>query len=248
MNLLKGKTAVVTGCSRGIGKAILENFAENGADIFAVIRKENPEFSEHCSRLMKENGVNIHIVYIDFESEESVKCGSREILAAKKPIDIMVNNVGVSMPLRSLAMTKMDTIREVFQVNLFSQLLMTQLISKNMMRCKKGSIIFISSSAAFDGGANIEYSASKAAVIGSVRRLALELAPYGIRVNAVAPGLTDTDMGNSMSEEDEKIALSMNIMHRKGMPREIADAVLFLASDMASFITRQVLRVDGGLL
>ncbi|MCI7784841.1 MAG: SDR family oxidoreductase, partial [Succinivibrio sp.] len=111
----------------------------------------------------------------------------------------------------------------------------------------KGSIIFVSSSAAFDGGANIEYSASKAAIIGAAKRIAKELCVGGIRVNVVAPGLTSTDMGNSMSEEDEKVALSMNLMKRKGQPSEIADAIAFLASDMASFITAQVLRVDGGL-
>jgi 3-oxoacyl-[acyl-carrier protein] reductase len=116
-----------------------------------------------------------------------------------------------------------------------------------MMRHKSGSIIFLSSSAAYDGGANVEYSASKAAVIGSVKRLAVEFGVYGIRVNAIAPGLTDTDMGAGMSEEDEAIALSMNIMHRKGKPEEIADVAVFLGSDMSSFVTAQVLRVDGGL-
>ena len=153
----------------------------------------------------------------------------------------------MSNPLNSFAMTKMETIRSAFEVNLFGPMLLTQLLARNMMRNKSGSIVFVSSSAAFDGGANIEYSASKAAIIGEVKRLAVEYGPYNVRVNAVAPGLTATDMGNSMSEEDEKIALSMNIMKRKGEPREIADTVAFLASDMSSFITAQVIRADGGL-
>ncbi|MBR6159360.1 MAG: SDR family oxidoreductase [Lachnospiraceae bacterium] len=244
---MKGKTAVITGCNRGIGKAILENFAENGADVFAVVRKENEEFSRYIDELSHKYGVTITPTYIELKDEESVRSGAREIIGTKVPIDILVCNAGVGLPLNTLAMTKMDTIKEVFEINLFSQMLLTQLIARNMMRNKKGSIVYISSSAAYDGGANIEYSASKAAITGMVKRLAVEYGPFNIRVNAVAPGLTATDMGNSMSEEDEKIALSMNIMKRKGKPEEIANAVAFLASDNSSFITAQVLRVDGGL-
>ena len=245
--LLEGKNAVITGCNRGIGKAILEDFAKHGANIFAIARKESEEFLNNIEDLKKTYNVSITPVYMDLSNEDEVRAGAKEIIGAKVPIDVLVNNAGISNPLNSLAMTKMDTIKEAFEINLFGPMLLTQLLARNMMRNKKGSIVFISSSAAYDGGANIEYSASKAAIIGEVKRLALEYGPFNIRVNAVAPGLTSTDMGNSMNEEDEKIALSMNIMKRKGEPREIADTVTFLGSDMASFITAQVIRVDGGL-
>ena len=251
--ILKGKVAVITGCNRGIGKAILENFARNGADVFAVVRKESEEFSDYIDGLKREYSVSIIPIYIELSDEESIREGAKAILGykdengQKKAVDILVNNAGMSNPLSSFAMTKMDTIRSAFEINLFGPMLLTQLIARGMMRSKSGSVVFVSSSAAYDGGANIEYSASKAAIIGEVKRLAVEYGPYNIRVNAVAPGLTATDMGNSMNEEDEKIALSMNIMKRKGEPREIADAVAFLGSDMSSFITAQVLRVDGGL-
>ena len=251
--LLEGKTAVVTGCNRGIGKALLENFAKNGADVFAVVRKEQEEFTLYINELMSEYKVDIIPIYMDLSNEDEVRSGAKSIIGykdasgEKKRIDILVNNAGMSNPLNSFAMTKMETIRSAFEVNLFGPMLLTQLLARNMMRNKSGSIVFVSSSAAFDGGANIEYSASKAAIIGEVKRLAVEYGPYNVRVNAVAPGLTATEMGNSMSEEDEKIALSMNIMKRKGEPREIADTVAFLASDMSSFITAQVIRADGGL-
>lgn len=246
--LLENKTAVVTGCNRGIGKAILTRFAENGANVFAVVRKENQEFSAYCKELEEKNKIKIYEVYADFSSEEEVQNAVKEIRKYKIPVDILVNNIGMANPLNILTMTRMETIHQAFQVNLFSALLLTQGIAKMMMRQQRGSVVFVSSSAAFDGGANIEYAASKGAIHGAVKRLAVELGAFGIRVNAVAPGLTSTDMGNSMSEEDEAIALSMNVMKRKGEVTEIADSILFLASDMASFITGQILRVDGGLL
>lgn len=247
MELLKGKTAIITGCNRGIGRATLEKFCAYGADVFALVRQESEPFLQDIEKLKAQYGVEIIPIYADFKVEDEVKQAVKSILSYKKNIDILVNNIGIANPQAMFTMTKMETIKDAFQVNLFSSILLTQLISRSMLRNKKGSIIFVSSSAAFDGGANIEYSASKAAIIGAAKRIAKELCVGGIRVNVVAPGLTSTDMGNSMSEEDEKVALSMNLMKRKGQPSEIADAIAFLASDMASFITAQVLRVDGGL-
>lgn len=247
MELLKGKTAIITGCNRGIGRATLEKFCAYGSDVFALVRQESESFLQDIEKLKAQYGVEIIPIYADFKVEDEVKQAVKSILSYKKNIDILVNNIGIANPQAMFTMTKMETIKDAFQVNLFSSILLTQLISRSMLRNKKGSIIFVSSSAAFDGGANIEYSASKAAIIGAAKRIAKELCVGGIRVNVVAPGLTSTDMGNSMSEEDEKVALSMNLMKRKGQPSEIADAIAFLASDMASFITAQVLRVDGGL-
>ena len=247
MELLKGKTAIITGCNRGRGRATLEKFCAYGADVFALVRQESESFLQDIEKLKAQYGVEIIPIYADFKVEDEVKQAVKSILSYKKNIDILVNNIGIANPQAMFTMTKMETIKDAFQVNLFSSILLTQLISRSMLRNKKGSIIFVSSSAAFDGGANIEYSASKAAIIGAAKRIAKELCVGGIRVNVVAPGLTSTDMGNSMSEEDVKVALSMNLMKRKGQPSEIADAIAFLASDMASFITAQVLRVDGGL-
>lgn len=246
--LLEGKNAIVTGCNRGIGLATLKALCNHGANVFAVVRRKTDEFQLECNQLMKDYGVMIDIVEADFNDEEQVAKAAKEIIAYKKDLDILINNVGIANDLNLFTMTKMDTIKETFQINFFSAILFTQLISRAMMRKKKGSIIFLSSSAAFDGGSGMEYSASKAAIIGATKRLARECGKFNIRVNAVAPGLTETDMGNSMSEEDEAIALSMNVMGRKGKPDEIADGIVFLASDMSRFITGQTLRIDGGLL
>lgn len=244
--MLEGKTAVITGCNRGIGKEIMWDYVKNRAKVFAVVRRESDEFKAYCEELRDAYNAEIIPVYMDLQNQDKIKAGAKEILSHKIPIDILVNNAGVALPQRMFFMTKMETIREVFDVNFYAHVLLSQILGKSMMKNKSGSIIFLSSSAAFDGGANVEYSASKAAIIGLTRRLAVELGGYGIRVNAIAPGLTDTDMGQ-MSEEDEAKALSMNIMGRKGKPGEIADAAVFLGSDMSSFITAQVLRVDGGL-
>lgn len=246
--LLENKTAVVTGCNRGIGKAILTRFAENGANVIAVVRKESETFSQYCDELEKKNDIKIHTVYADFSSEDEVNNAVKEIRKLKLPIDILVNNIGISNAGSMLALTKMEDIKKVFQVNFFSTIYFTQLLSKSMIKQRKGSVVFVSSTAVYDAWSNVEYTASKAAIVGAVRRLAIELGVYSIRVNAVAPALTDTDMAKGMSQEDTEIAISRNIMKRKGKPEEIADSVLFLASDMASFTTGQILRVDGGLL
>ena len=219
-----------------------------GASAFALVRREDAAFTEHCAALSEKYGVDVRMVYADFENENAVTAAAREILKTKERIDILVNNIGVAFPQRMLAMTPMEAVKRSFQINVFSGMLFTQLISKSMMRGRRGSIVFLSSSAAFDGGANIEYSAGKAAVLGEVRRLAVELGGFGIRVNAIAPGLTDTDMGGITSEEVKAAAMSRNIMKRMGEPEEIADAAVFLASDLSRFMTGQTLRVDGGLL
>ena len=247
MDSLKGKVAVLTGCNRGIGKAILQELVESGVNVFTITRKEDQEFTQYCLERASEYNVEIHNFYAELSDRDEVIAAAKAILAQKVPIDILINNAGIGNPECMLQLTREDTFRNVFEINYFSAIWLTQLISKNMMKHKKGSIIFVSSSAAFDGGANVDYCSSKAAMLGAVKRLALELGGFGIRVNAVAPSLTETEMGNSMNEEDEAKALSMNIMHRKGKPEEIAKAVAFLSSDDASFITAQTIHVDGGL-
>lgn len=247
--LLKGKTAVITGSNRGIGKATLERFAMHGANVFAHARKETEEFKDVCKKTSEKYNVSIVPLYFDVADEDAVKEGIKKIAKTVKDIDILVNNVGVVNNVKLFQMMNIQEIREQFEVNFFSHLLITQLISRFMIRRRKGSIINISSCAGIDGNTGmLDYVSSKAAIIGATKRLAIELGAYNIRVNSVAPGLTETEMGNKMDEKLLEDMLRKLVIKRKAKPEEIADAIVFFASDMSSFITGQVMRVDGGML
>lgn len=247
--LLKGKNAVITGCNRGIGKAVMIKFAQNGADIIAHARKKTEEFESECKKIAAQYDVNIMPVYFDATDSGQIKAAVKQIAGITRDIDILVNNMGTVQSVKLFQMTAMQEIRDEFDVNFFAQMEFTQYISRFMMRRKKGSIVNISSCAGLDGNTGmLQYVSSKAAMIGATKRLAIELGVLGIRVNSVAPGLTDTEMGSKMSGELEQETLQHLIIKRKANPEEVADAVLFMASDMSSFITGQVLRVDGGML
>jgi 3-oxoacyl-[acyl-carrier protein] reductase len=246
--LLKDKNAVITGCSRGIGKKILEAFAQNGANIWACYRKPDPETEKYLKELSEKNGITITPVYFDLAIEEQIKDGIKTISSSKQKIDVLVNNAGITF--NSLfQMTSVIKMREIFEINYFSQMVFTQYIAKIMVKYKGGSIINISSTAALDGNSGRSvYGASKAAVLCSTKAMAEELAMYNIRANCIAPGLTGTDMvTESMTSETIQKTVDQTKLKRMGQPSEIAEAVLFLASDMSSYITGQVIRVDGGL-
>ncbi len=248
MLLLKNKNTVITGCNRGIGKEIVRVFAENGANIWACVRRESGTFSKYINNLEQKHSVSINPVYFDLSDEEQIKTGVKTIKEVKESVDILVNNAGAIFT-ALFQMTSMKKLKEMFEINYFSQMLLTQYISRIMMRQKSGSIINISSSAALEGNeGRTGYASAKAAMIASTKVLAKELAPYNIRVNAVAPGLTQTEMMESSTPEDAlKETLNRICMKRVGQPEEIANSVLFLASDLSSYMTSQVLRVDGGM-
>jgi len=246
--LLKGKTAVLTGSNRGIGKEILKVFAKNGANIWACVRKLDNDFIDYTKDIGTDFKVKITPLAFDLSNEGQVKEGIKIIRSAKLPVDILVNNAGVIFT-ALFQMTHINKIKEIFEINYYSQMLLTQSITKLMARQKYGNIINISSSAAIEGNeGRTAYASSKAALIAATKVLAKELAIYNIRVNAIAPGLTETDM---MKESTPKEALNETLnricMRRSGRPEEIANAVLFLASDLSSYITSQTLRVDGGM-
>lgn len=242
--MLSGKTAVITGASGGIGSACVKLFLEQHAEVFAFIRTKESLAED---RIPKAEG--IHFIECDLCSEASIKAAAKELSGASDHIDILVNNAGTVPDSTSFHMTSAGKLRQTFEVNFFGQSILTQYISRMMARNKQGSIVNISSVAAFDGTpGQFEYAASKAAVLGATKELAIELGRYGIRVNAVAPGITKTKMISGMSEELHNNTMDRCIMKREAEPYEIANAVLFLASGMSSYITGQVLRADGGLI
>lgn len=244
--LLEGKTAIITGSNRGIGKEILLRFAEAGADIWACARQENAEFEEFLEKISSQCHVQIRPVYFDLQEEGQVKSAMQSIIKQKQAIDILVNNAGIAHG-ASFQMTSMDKLKEVFEVNYFSQILIMQMVSRYMMRQKKGSIINMASVGGIEANPGyLAYGSSKAALIWATRCLAKEMGAHGVRVNAVAPGLTETSMGHYKSEQEIEKVIARTSLHRMGKPQEIADAVLYLASEQSSFMTGQILSVDGG--
>lgn len=246
--LLKGKNAIVTGCARGIGNAILTGFAREGANVWACCRSRTSEFEGLCEKLGESNGVKVAPLYFDITDSAKMKEAVKSILAEKVPVDVLVNNAGITYN-ALYQMTSLERMREVFEVNFFSQFSLTQYVVKQMTRQKSGSIINVSSTAALDANPGRgAYGASKAAVVCMTRTMAHELASQNIRVNAIAPGITDTDMvGQSMTGGAIEEAIGKTRMKRIGNPSEIANAAVFLASELSSYVTGEVIRVDGGL-
>lgn len=245
--LLQGKTAFITGCSRGIGKSTLEIFAQNGANVFASFRSQDEKHERYCKDISEKYNVKIVPLYFEMGDYAQIKNSLQNIFNYKKNIDILVNNAGVTNN-TLFNMISIQSIKEIFEVNLFSHLYIIQIISKIMMRYKTGSIINVSSISGIDGIAGqVAYSTSKAALIGATKSLSKEFITHGIRVNAIAPGFTDTDMFKNVPAAVYDSCIGRVDLKRAGKPDEIATAILFLASDMSSYVTGQVIRADGGM-
>ncbi|XFA99094.1 SDR family NAD(P)-dependent oxidoreductase [Candidatus Izemoplasma sp. B36] len=247
MRMLKNKVSLITGCNRGIGKAILELYAQNGSKIYAHSRKKNEDFVEFLNHLSEKYDVEIIPVFWDLTDYNEMKIFFRKLVKSKEYIDVLVNNAGVTYNSLFL-MSSIVELRKQFEVNFFALYQLTQYIVKLMTKAKKGSIINVSSTAAFDGNmGKSAYGPSKAAVHALTQTLSAELGAYNIRVNSVAPGVTDTDMLKSMPENIVLETIEQTDIKRLGKPIDIANTVLFLGSDYSSYISGQVIRVDGGL-
>lgn len=241
------KTVIITGAGGGIGLAVMKNFAAQGADIIACEYKETENFTEKWDAIAEEFGCKVYPIYFDLSDEEAIKTGLKEISALKIPIDVLVNCAGIAK-FGPVIMTSQTMLKQIFQVNYFAQVQITQFIAKLMMRAKKGSIINLASIAGMEATpGNCAYGASKASVVSFTRVAAQELYPLGIRVNAVAPGFISTPMQQNVDKATAEKEMQRQAIKRYGEPEEVAQVISFLASDEASYVTGQIIRLDGGM-
>lgn len=237
---------IITGANRGIGKTMVEVFAANGHNVWACARKQNPDFEEKLRNLSTQYNVWVKPVYFEMTDDVSLKEGLNSIFADKQPIDVLVNNAGIST-VGLLSQTKVEDVKRLFDVNYFSVLRIIQLVCKKMIMKRKGCIINMASLAGIEPQpGKIAYGSSKAAVILMTQCLAKELGPLGVRVNAIAPGPIETEMIHQYRDDMLKQLASESSLRRLGKPEEIAQTALFLASEQASYINGEIIKVDGG--
>jgi 3-oxoacyl-[acyl-carrier protein] reductase len=244
---LKGKTAVVTGGSRGIGKSIALELASKGANVVVNYTK-NIESAEAVVGEIKAMGVSGMAIKADVSNNAEVENLVNEVLNTFGSIDILVNNAGITRDNLIIRMTEKD-FDDVINTNLKGAFICTKAVSKVMIKQKAGKIINISSVVGIIGNAGqSNYAAAKAGLIGFTKSMAKELAKRGINVNAVAPGFIETDMTSKLPEKVKEEFINNIPLTRIGKPQDIAKTVLFLASEYSDYITGQVINIDGGMV
>lgn len=247
MQLLAGKVALVTGASRGIGKAIALAYAQQGASV-AFSYLQSTDMALQVETELLNMGVQAKAYQSDASQFDAAHALVQQVVADFGRIDILVNNAGITRDglLMRMSETQWD---DVMQSNLKSAFNMTHAVAPLMMKNRAGCIVNISSVVGVMGNiGQANYAASKAGLIGLTKSVAKELGARNVRCNAIAPGFIVTDMTNATSEEQRKMWMNMVPMRRGGTPKEVADVAVFLASDMASYVTGQVISCCGGLL
>ncbi len=247
MKLLQGKTAIITGASRGIGKGIAEIFAKNGANI-AFTYSSSVESAQALEKELNAMGVKAKGYQSDASDFNEAQAFVDAVLEDFETVDILINNAGITKDNLLMRMSEED-FDKVIDVNLKSVFNMTKAIQKTFLKQRSGSIINMSSVVGVKGNAGqTNYSASKAGVIGFSKSVALELGSRNIRCNVIAPGFIETEMTAKLNEEVVKGWRDAIPLKRGGSTEDVANACLFFASDMSSFVTGQVLNVCGGML
>lgn len=246
--LLEDQIVLITGAGKGLGQATVESFAKAGAAVIYANDIVEGSIEDNAKRLMDEYHVEIIPMYFDVSDQAAVKKAIIQIKKEHKYLDTLVNNAGVMTDALIGSVTR-PLIDSIYKVNVFGMMDLLQWGAKLMQKRRRGSIINLSSIVGITGNpGQLVYSSTKGAIISMTKTAAKELAPYNIRVNAIAPGMIDTDMMRSVGEEHLAHHLNNIPFGRLGEPREIADVCVFLASDMASYVSGQVIAVDGCVL
>ena len=241
-----GKSAIITGGSRGIGKTIAKKFAD--CDAFVMVGDIDADSGEKTAQMIRENGGQAHFLQSDVSKLEDMNALVRRTVEEFGRVDILVNNAGITRDNLLIRMSESEW-SDVLAINLSGVYNGTKAVARAMMKQRWGRIINITSVSGITGNAGqCNYSAAKAGIVGLTRSAARELATRGITVNAVAPGLIETDMTAQLPEKALEYILGNIPVKRIGKPEDVASAVLFLATDLAGYITGQVLHVNGGLL
>ncbi|MDR2053451.1 MAG: 3-oxoacyl-[acyl-carrier-protein] reductase [Treponema sp.] len=241
--MLENKKALVTGASRGIGRAVSEIFLKEGAEVWGIGTREPADLAER----VKGSGGRFHWTNADLGRVDSVENVIEELIKVSGGFDILVNNAGITRDNLSFRMSLAD-FQKVLDVNLSAAFLAARTVGRDMIRRKSGSIINMASVVGVHGnGGQANYAASKGGLIAVTKSIALEVASRGIRVNAVAPGFITSDMTSAIPGAAKSAMLDRIPLKRPGAPEDVAAAVLFLASDASSYITGQLISVDGGM-
>ncbi|MGA1227237.1 MAG: 3-oxoacyl-[acyl-carrier-protein] reductase [Tamlana sp.] len=247
MKLLEGKTAIITGASRGIGKGIAKEFAKQGANV-AFTYSSSVEAANELEKELVALGVKAKGYKSNAASFEEAQKLADDVVAEFGNIDVLVNNAGITKDNLLMRITEED-FDTVIEVNLKSVFNMTKAVQRTMLKQRKGSIINMSSVVGVKGNAGqTNYAASKAGIIGFSKSVALELGSRNIRSNVVAPGFIETEMTAKLDEEVVKGWRSGIPLKRGGTPEDVANVCVFLASDMSDYVTGQTINVDGGML
>ncbi len=244
--ILDGKNVLITGTAGGIGSEMVRYFAMQGANVFAHARKETEAHRAFCEEVSKESGTEVSPIYFDLNNADEIKEGIKELRGKKVPIDALVNNAGIGS--NSLfQMTSIDELRLVFESDFFGPYILTQYISKMMVRQGSGSIVTISSTSALDGNSGKSaYGAAKAALITMTKSIAEELGRSGVRANTICPGVIMTEAAKMMPDYIFDIEREATFLGKLGEPLDVAKVAAYLASDMSVYVTGQTIRVDGG--
>jgi len=245
---LSGKVALITGSSRGIGRAIAERLAEHGAAVVLNGRRESDNLKSFKQLLAARYGTRCEAVVADVGDADAISGLFRTVFKEFGRLDILVNNAGTLQD-SLIGMISQDQIQETLNTNIVGTLNCIQAGARLLQRSGGGSIINIASIIGVRGNAGqLLYGASKGAVITATLSASKELAPKGIRVNAIAPGYIDTDMIRNVPAETHRVLLAGIGMRRIGTTEDVADVALFLASPLSSYVTGQVIGVDGGMI